>query len=524
MLAPKGIKAQELLNVYQSMYENQVVSYPRTEDKQISEEQFIEMLPYIDDIAKVVGVDPSLLTHRAPRKTHIKSGCAHGANRPGINVPKSLSDLDRYGSCASAIYETLARNYLAMFCEDYEYETQTGHLEKYPSFKGSVSIPKKPGWKSIFQMDAGDDDEEKEVEKELGTVAKPFVYKGFPQKPPTPTTKWLMKQLESHDVGTGATRTSIFSDVTNENTRFPLLIEFRGKLSMTDYGQYSYILLQNTHIGDVAITEQLMSDMRAVAEGSKSSADVLHQVQQLIRDDIQTMQNNVPNLPNTAFQRPGAVVVGKCPKCGRDIVEGTKGFGCVGWKDQDNPCKFTIWKTNGLLQPSNKKITAKMATQLLETGKCEIKGLVSKKGNKYDGIFHLKEDGDLEFELSQTSDEDRKVVGQCPRCGRDVVEGAKGFGCIGYKDEENPCKFVLWKAPALLANSKKSLSAAQASKLLAGEPITIRGLTSKAGKKYDANFTLQDDGQYANLEMSFDDIPKLKKTSSRTPAKRTTKR
>ena len=35
----------------------------------------------------------------------------------------------------------------------------------------------------------------------------------------------------------------------------------------------------------------------------------------------------------------------------------------------------------------------------------------------------------------------RKTVGVCPRCGKPVVEGSKGFGCSGYKDG---CGFVLW--------------------------------------------------------------------------------
>ena len=37
--------------------------------------------------------------------------------------------------------------------------------------------------------------------------------------------KWLMKQLEKRDVGTGATRTSTYSEVTSTSTRHPLLVE-----------------------------------------------------------------------------------------------------------------------------------------------------------------------------------------------------------------------------------------------------------------------------------------------------------
>src|SRR5690606_1740610 len=124
-LVGKGIKAQLVLSTYQKMYESQVVSYPRTEDKTITPEQFNELAPLVDKIAAVVGVDVKHLTHREPRKTHVKPQGAHGANRPGPSVPSSLDDVEqRFGRAGRLIYETLGKNYLAMIAEDYVYEQQ----------------------------------------------------------------------------------------------------------------------------------------------------------------------------------------------------------------------------------------------------------------------------------------------------------------------------------------------------------------------------------------------------------------
>lgn len=289
-LASKGIKAKEVLAVYQKMYEAQVVSYPRTEDKTITPEQFNELLPLVDKIASVVGVDAKLLTHRTARSTHVKSGGAHGANRPGPNVPKSLADLSQYGPCAAAIYEMLAKNYLATLAEDYEYEAQKGHLKDYPDFKGATSVPKKAGWKAVFNDDTDGDADSNSVG--LGTKADPFVYEGFPPKPPVPTMKWLMTQLEKRDVGTGATRTSTYAEVTSEKSKFPLMKETKGKLSMTNYGDMSYRLLPGTHIGSLDMTERLMSDMRDIAAGKKDPEDCLHEIQRMVIEDVGTMQKN----------------------------------------------------------------------------------------------------------------------------------------------------------------------------------------------------------------------------------------
>lgn len=289
-LAPKGYKAKQVQNVYQKMYEAQVVSYPRTEDKVITPEQFDELLPLVDNIAKVVGVDPALLTHRTPRSTHVKTGGAHGANRPGTNVPKSMDDLLKYGDCAPDIYELLARNYLATLAEDYEYESQKGHVKDYPDFKGSVAIPKKQGWKAIYN--SGDDTDDDDNAVGIGTVASPFVHEGFPPKPPTPTMKWLMAQLEKRDVGTGATRTSTYAEVTSDTTKFPLMKDTKGKITLTQYGEMSYYLLPNTNIGSLDITERLMADMREIAAGTKDPEACLHDIQRMVKEDIITMQKN----------------------------------------------------------------------------------------------------------------------------------------------------------------------------------------------------------------------------------------
>lgn len=299
MLAAKGIPAKAVLDTYQKMYEDHYVSYPRTEDKMISPEQFYELLPLIDDIAGVVGVDKTLLTHRTPRRTHVKAGGAHGANRPGTKVPKDLSELTKYGPGAELIYETLAKNYLAMLAEDYEYEQQKGHVKDYPSFTGIANVPKKQGWKLVFSDT--DDKDEDESEKGLGTHADPFIFEGFPKKPAAPTMKWLMKQLEKRNVGTGATRTSIYAQVTEaKKGSIPLLKDTKGKITMTEYGDMSYILLPGTHIGDLTLTEHVYEEMKGVKDGTLDPIKCLNEIAGFVKDDIAVMKKNGKDIKKKA--------------------------------------------------------------------------------------------------------------------------------------------------------------------------------------------------------------------------------
>jgi DNA topoisomerase-3 len=298
-LSSKGVKADQVLKTYQTMYEDQVVSYPRTEDKTITGEQFKEMLPLADKIAAVVGVDTSLLTHRAPRKTHVKDKGAHGANRPGMKVPVSMEALgQKYGPIAKMIYEELARSFLAIFAEDYKYEAQVGHVADYPVFIGKSAVPQSMGWKNVFHEDksAGEDDESSTG---LGTQAEPFVFEGANKRPEHPTMTWLMKQLEKRDVGTGATRTSTYAEVTKDpsaKNKYPLMSETRGKITLTEFGDMGFRLLPDTRIGDLGVTEHVYAQMREVAAGTKSVDEVIGVVGTWVSQDIATMQRNATTM------------------------------------------------------------------------------------------------------------------------------------------------------------------------------------------------------------------------------------
>jgi len=389
ILSAKGIKAEDVLSVYQKMYEAQIVSYPRTEDKIISPEQFEELLPLCAQIAEVVGVNPELLTHKIPRSTHIKTGGAHGANRPGLKVPANLAELAQYGECATDIYTLLAKSYLAMLAPDYEYDAEYGYIADYPDFKATVSIPKVLGWKAVFVQDddESDNEEEKETGKSIGTQAEPFIHEGFPPKPPHPSMKWLMKQLGKYDVGTGATRTSTYADVTSEKVKYPLLKENRGKLTLTEFGEKSYILLPRTKIGSIELTEEVQQDMRALAAGKVTAEDLLPKMQDYVRHDMKIMAMNGAKIEKKS---PSKEIIGFCPRCKKgEVCETPRTFSCA-----SQSCGFALWKSNKFFETAKKPFTKAIAAALLKHGKVEVKGLYSSKKDKtYDAIVCLDDGG-----------------------------------------------------------------------------------------------------------------------------------
>ena len=93
-----------------------------------------------------------------------------------------------------------------------------------------------------------------------------------------------------------------------------------------------------------------------------------------------------------------------------------------------------------------------------------------------------------------------EVVGKCPRCGGEVAEMQKGFFC-----QNEGCKFAIWKNNKWWAAKKKQPTKAVVTALLKDGHARITGCYSeKTGKTYDATVVLEDDGQYANFKLEFD--------------------
>ena len=106
----------------------------------------------------------------------------------------------------------------------------------------------------------------------------------------------------------------------------------------------------------------------------------------------------------------------------------------------------------------------------------------------------------LDIKIEKVVKEDtREIIGTCPRCGRNIYESEKSFYCEGYKAEENKCNFSLWKEQKYPSTK---ITKANAKALLSGKDILVKGLTSKAGKEYDAYHTLLDDGKYISLKFT----------------------
>ena len=476
LLSSRGMASGTVMDTYQKMYEAQVVSYPRTEDKTITNEQFKELRGNMARIAAVVGVDPAVLTHTSPRKTHVKDSGAHGANRPGPNVPASKAQIiSTYGDVGWAIYEILAKSALRMFAEDYTYERVTGKVDKYPSFVGSVNIPVSPGWKGIFDIDNvadGDDDGKDGDGKDggenaepdgLGSQATPVRHEIINPRPAKPTMRWLMRELEKYNVGTGATRTTTYAEMSNGKPT-ALLVDTKGAITLTTAGEVNYKLLTDTHIGDLKLTEAVYQHMDEISKGEAQEQLLLAKVADMIVDDIKQVKGNVSAIPEDV--RRGLMA----ETGGSERVSGT-------YTPTGEEIQFKrMWAKH--------TFTDDEVATLLAGEDIVIEDAVSARGKPFVAPGRLKKQ-------TFKGDDGKEVEfwGFAPDFSPSALTHHSGVHAPSGKEVTFPKR--IWNKQDI-----PQITDEEAKTLLEGGSIERKGLKAKSGNVYDATFVLLEDPKY----------------------------
>ncbi|MCT7740532.1 MAG: DNA topoisomerase [Lactobacillus crispatus] len=302
----KEYTTDQVTDTYQKMYDDKIVSYPRTEDNAITIDDFNELLPYAEKIATVVGVDSQLLSHKEPRKKFIIKSEDHGANRPTKLVPQSLDDVEKkYGKCGRDIYERVAKSYLAMLAEDCVYTQVKAHIESHPEFTSTINVPKEQNYKLIFNEDDLDENQRSESKvKDFATNANPEVYQGTNTPPTKPTLTFILNNLDKWNLGTGATKMQTISKLQgigkeNKNV-IPQLKVVKGVFEVTGTGALVACLAKDTYLSSGKITKRLQDILNEI-KADPTKQDMVYSVAtKTIEHDKAVMIKNAPLLKQDA--------------------------------------------------------------------------------------------------------------------------------------------------------------------------------------------------------------------------------
>ena len=122
---------------------------------------------------------------------------------------------------------------------------------------------------------------------------------------------------------------------------------------------------------------------------------------------------------------------------------------------------------------------------------------------------------DTAYQGAHIASGSHSVVGKCPLCGQDVVKTGSIYACSSNrneKQEDGTWKQISGCGFKLFGFCGKKLTEKQASALLSGKQVPLKGCKSKAGKTFDCKIRLKKDG---DLEPTFDSKPKGKYNKAR---------
>lgn len=420
-----GYSPEETLSLVQSLYEtHKLVSYPRCDCRYISTELAKKAHSFIDAILSIPELTKAKNAIQNDRVTGIISNKRY-VNDTEVNknshtalMPTGLKpDMSKLPADERNILLMIYKRFLSLFLKPIEYEKTTVITDNNGyKFQTSGRIILEKGFSALFEKDLSETVLPTLKEGQILPVQENNISEKTTTPPKRLTEGDLIKAMEeiskyiddkklktvmkdTKGIGTPATRGAIISELIKGGFIESRTTKKVAQLYISDTGKSYIENLKNFDIVSPERTAIWESELKSVEQGEMDSAVFEKEMLDFTKDITKQIMSASMNRP--ALQRE---VVGVCPRCGRDVVEGKQAYGCIGYKC-DPPCKFTIWKSNKLLESQGKRLTKAMVKSLLKSGKCSVKGLTSaKSGKKYDADFYLDDTGtwvNLKMEFSQ---------------------------------------------------------------------------------------------------------------------------
>lgn len=372
----------------------QAITYNRSDSQYLKEEHFQEadrVLPHV----------MSKLNEQYPVDYKLHSECfndkyvtAHHAIIPTMsdfNIAQLLPDERR-------VYEEICRYYIMQFLPPIRkrqlsavIKTEAGDL------RATSTYVLDEGYKKYFTPEKEDSQEEEEDDSRFdlpkGTYPIQLVSSDIQEKETNPPKRYTQASLirdmtsiakyvqdkeikdilkkkdkdkkgENGSIGTSATRSQIVETLIKRR-----YVEMKGKnIISTQLGKDFYHLLPE-EIKKPDLTAKWWVIQEDIKEGN---ADVKTLVDSVLEAFVPHLKKDYSNLRVSGEVEvdDDRQAVGICPLCGNKIVENSKGFGCVNYR---NGCKFALWKEDRFFQSIGKEVTLPMAEKLLKDKYCLVK-------------------------------------------------------------------------------------------------------------------------------------------------------
>lgn len=410
-----GYTAKRTLDMLQELYEEKLVTYPRTDSQFVTEDMK-------DSVEELVGKMPVLLPfvdygqlgNGVKRVINNAKVSDHHAILPTKEaVEKGISDLP---ADKKNLMMLVCQQLVQATGEEYLYE-QTDIAVKCQEhdFKARGKIPVQMGFKEVEKAFKhlcvkAEPVEEKEKEtsipagyeegKRLFPVkAEKTTHYTSPPKPfnedtllaamETAGNKEFDSETEKKGLGTPATRASIIEKLVSSG-----YAQRKGKQILPSTEGKELVKVMPEYLKSAVMTAEWENQLLMMEKGQITDTQFMGEITSLVCKILEVCRE-IPEEERRRFQTEREVI-GKCPVCGCDVFEGKQNFYC-----SNRQCDFALWKENRFLGSMEKNLDKKMARELLDKACTHVKGLYSKKKDmKFDADLLLTlEDGKPRFHL-----------------------------------------------------------------------------------------------------------------------------
>ncbi len=213
-----------------------------------------------------------------------------------------------------------------------------------------------------------------------------------------------LESVERTGLGTPATRAATIEKLVKSG-----FVERKKKQLLPTEKGLALSWAMPDQLKSAKLTAEWEDRLGAVERGELAPEDFMAGITAMLTGLVRSYRN-VAVAPSP-LSDSGRAGIGKCPRCGKNVVEGKKSFYCEGYHDTPS-CGFALWKNDRFFTSKRKELTKKIAASLLKTGRAAVTGLFSeKKGVFYDATVVLNDDGGkfvrfkLEFDNKSTRKE-----------------------------------------------------------------------------------------------------------------------
>lgn len=404
-----GYTAQQTLDYTQSLYEQKLVTYPRTDSQYITEDMEQTALSMVKTVCACFNQFAGYVNEPNIKRCINNSKVSdHHAIIPTEQICNA--HITALPSGERNILLLIAARLLLATSEPHLYESikVTVECESHNFFASGKSVTQ-IGYKALekvvknsFRSTKGVSEDEESSFK-LPTVSR---YNSVPAKisehytaPPKQFTEDTLlsametagnsdyvdgSDVEKKGLGTPATRAGIIETLVKRG----YISRVGKKLIPTDRG-ISLINAVPNEVKSPKMTAEWETALQAIEKGTESADSFMSGIENYTRQLVSAYSSTV----ETSDFAVSRQFIGVCPKCGRKVVSYPKSYSCSSGKDG---CGFVIWKTI-----AGKSISQAQAEKLLNNGRTDlIKGFASKTGKSFNARLKLNPDTSVvEFEF-----------------------------------------------------------------------------------------------------------------------------